>query len=202
MLNDLQDPNTLERVPVSVASRLATAWSESLEGSMAGDGMWALLARYRSRLLLPHSPADVDRNTEIKRRLNLWERGQFDDLVQTVVGQQAEAERQRRPTEQSAILRESEAEERQGKRARQKTAGNAVRKAVQGLVGGVAAGTDEERARWATEYIPRSSIGVSPCASVEEADAAKACAWGQGNVQQARREMRSVGRRPGEPQWC
>jgi hypothetical protein len=84
---------SLQRVPKAVASRMAVCWAESLEGSMDGDADWALLARYRSRLLLAPVPEGVDRNTELKRRLRLWELARFDDLILHVVGQQAEAER-------------------------------------------------------------------------------------------------------------
>ena len=51
------------------------------------------LARYRSRLLLGPIPEGMDRNTELKRRLQLWEAGSFNELCLRVAGQQAEEER-------------------------------------------------------------------------------------------------------------
>ena len=48
-------------------------------------------------------------------------------------------------------------EEQRGKRACALTARGSVSQAVQGLVGGAAAGTAEHRTRWITALIPRSS---------------------------------------------
>ena len=81
------------KVPVCVASRMTTAWAESLEGSLDGVEAWSHLARYRSRLLLAPIPQGADRNTELKRRLQMWEHGRINDLVAHVAGQQVEAER-------------------------------------------------------------------------------------------------------------
>ncbi len=53
---------------------MAVCFTEALDGSMLGDAAWALLANYRSRLLLGHVPVDLDRNTE-RKRLQLWEQG-------------------------------------------------------------------------------------------------------------------------------
>ena len=62
----------------AVASRFAIAWAESLQGSMSGDETWALLCRYRRKLLLADLLVGTDRNEELKRRLRLWERGEMD----------------------------------------------------------------------------------------------------------------------------
>ena len=64
-------------LPRCVVSRYATAWAQSLEGAMSGRQSWALLCRYRSRLLLAEIPKGVDRKAEIKQRLHLWESGQI-----------------------------------------------------------------------------------------------------------------------------
>ena len=74
-----------------------------------------------------------------------------------------------------------------------------MHKAVQGLLGGVAHGIAEQRAQWATQYIPRSSLSSSPCTTAGETEAAKTCAWGGGDPRQARQEMRNAMTRPGEP---
>ena len=60
-------------LPRCVVSRYATTWAESLEGAMSGHQSWALLCRYRCRLLLAEIPKGVDRNSELKQRLRLWE---------------------------------------------------------------------------------------------------------------------------------
>ena len=52
-------------LPRCVVSRHATAWAESLEGAMSGHQSWALLCRYRCRLLLAQIPSGVDRNAEL-----------------------------------------------------------------------------------------------------------------------------------------
>ena len=62
-------------LPRCVVSRYATAWAESLEGAMSGHQSWALLCRYHCRLLLAEIPKGVDRNSELKQRLHLWESG-------------------------------------------------------------------------------------------------------------------------------
>ena len=43
-------------LPRCVVSRYATAWAESLEGAMSGHQSWALLCRFRCRLLLAEIP--------------------------------------------------------------------------------------------------------------------------------------------------
>lgn len=84
---------------------------------------------------------------------------------------------------------------RRGRTARQQTAAGATIKAVKGLVGGVASGTPEEREAWAADLIPRSGLPTVPCTHPSEANAAKECAWGGGDVREARIEMRAAARR-------
>ena len=62
-------------LPQCVVSRHATAWAESLEGAVSGHQCWALFCRYRCRLLLAEIPKGVDRNSELTKRLHLWETG-------------------------------------------------------------------------------------------------------------------------------
>ena len=56
-------------------SRDATAWAESLEGAISGHQSWAVLCRYRCRLMLAEAPKGSDRNAELKQRLRVWEGG-------------------------------------------------------------------------------------------------------------------------------
>ncbi len=88
-------------------------------------------------------------------------------------------------------------EERRGRRAREQTAAGARSKAVKGLVGGVAPGDPEARQQWTTRLIPRSEVRGDPCTREAERAAAQDCAWGKGDMRQARKEMREAGKRPG-----
>jgi hypothetical protein len=190
MANDLSH-KTLMKVPPCVAARMATAWADTLEGCFAEDGDWAFLAKFRSRLLLGTVPQDVDRNRELKRRLVLWEAGRFDELVLHVAGQQADATNRM----QRSTVASTDTEERRGKVACQRTAAGAISKAVKGLVGGIAPGTPAERSQWTAELIPRSAAD-DPLTRTTESEAAKTCAWGGGDYQRARTEMRAAGKQP------
>ena len=48
-----------------------------LEGAIHGHQSWAVLCRYRYRLVLAEVPQGSDRNTEVKQRLQLWETAKF-----------------------------------------------------------------------------------------------------------------------------
>ena len=47
--------------------------AESLEGAFSGHQSWAVLCRYRCRLLLAEVPKGSDRNADMKLWLQLWE---------------------------------------------------------------------------------------------------------------------------------
>ena len=68
-------------LPRCVVPRYATACAESLEGAMSGHQSWALLCRYRCRLLLAEIPKGVDKNSELKQRLQLRKTGQINALI-------------------------------------------------------------------------------------------------------------------------
>ena len=51
-------------IPHSIVSRYATVWAESLEGALNGYQSWAILCRYRCRLLLADIPNGLDINAE------------------------------------------------------------------------------------------------------------------------------------------
>ena len=76
-----------------VVSRHATAWAESLEGAISGHQSWALLCRYRCRLLLAEVPRGSDRNAELnfgysfgRRAGALTARGSTSKAVKGLVG--------------------------------------------------------------------------------------------------------------------
>ena len=71
-----------------VVSRYARARAKSLEGAMSGHQSFAVLCRFRCRLLLAEIPKGVDRNSELKNRLQLWELEQISVLIGKVLGQQ------------------------------------------------------------------------------------------------------------------
>ena len=171
-------------LPRCVVSRYATAWAESLEGAMSGHQSWALLSCYRCRLLLAEIPKGVDRNSELKQRLHLWESGQISDLISKV---------RSGPPRRTARGVQPQTDEQRGKRACALTARASISKAMKGLVGGAAQGSADCRRNWATALIPRSSdIGTHP-SSAECAEAA-GISWGGGRYKLARSAMREQGR--------
>ena len=133
------------KIPLSVLARYTVAWTDAIEGCMAGDAHWAILAKYRCRLLLGLVPAGIDRVDEIKRRLRLWEDARFEELLDRLLGQQAEGRRKGLST--IDMMRD---EEQLAKVIRKKAADEAVSKAIKGLVGGVERGTAAERLAWTT----------------------------------------------------
>ena len=60
--------------------RHATAWAESLEGAL-NDQSRSILCRDRCRQKLAEVPKGLDRNAELKRRLQLWKAGEVHDLI-------------------------------------------------------------------------------------------------------------------------
>ena len=74
-------------LPRCIVPRCATAWAESLEGAISGHQSWALLCRYRCRLLLTEVSKGTDRNAELKLRLSVREAGEVSGLITKIVGQ-------------------------------------------------------------------------------------------------------------------
>ena len=105
---------------------------------------------------------------------------------------------QKLPAQDARVQRTSnDDEETKGRTTRRKTAKGAVSKAMQGLVGGVAPGTEEERTLWTAALIPRSEAHGGPTTSADEARDARECSWGGGDVRRAKAEMRQAGKTPG-----
>ena len=114
-------------------------------------------------LLLAVIPKSVDRNSELKRRLHLWESGQINALIGLVLGQQNSG-----PLRKTAGKPQPQTHEQRGRRACVLTARGSISKATKGLVGGAA----DCRRNWTTALIPRSSgTGTHPT-SVECVEAA------------------------------
>ena len=143
-----------------------------LEGAKSGHQSWALLCRYRCRLLLAGIPKGVDRNSELKLRLHLWETGQLSDLISKLLGQQNSG-----PLRRTARPVQLQTDEQRGKRACALTARGSSSKATKGLVCGAAEGSADCRRNWTTALIPRSSSTGTHPTSAEGAEAARN-AWG------------------------
>ena len=74
-------------LPRCIVSRYATAWAESIEGAIRGHHSWAVLCRYRCRLLLTKDPKGTDRNAQLKLRLRVCEAGELSELTSKILGQ-------------------------------------------------------------------------------------------------------------------
>ena len=96
---------------------------------------------------------DLDRPTEIKERLRLWDRGQIHELVDRVT---AAACKEREHMRAQVITSDEEAEDllRKGASAKQTASAGALSKAMQKFVGAPAAGGPYD----APKHMPR---GVS-----------------------------------------
>ena len=99
-------------IPRCIVSRCATAWAESLEGATSGHQSWAVLCRYRCRLLLAEVPKGSDRNAELKLRLLLWEAGEVSELIAKILEQQHSG-----PLRRSKRVMQPQTHEQGGKRA-------------------------------------------------------------------------------------
>ena len=153
---------------------------------MEGDTNWSHLCRFRTRLPLT---ATADRNEKLKRRLRMWERGEIDELVRTIAGQQAVGAVVKATKKSGSDLDD---EERRGKQARVQCAVGSRSKAMKGLVGGVANGSSDEKQRWAESLIPRSDEPIHACPGITERTAAAGHAWGKGSRREAKAAMKDV----------
>ena len=175
-------------VPRCIVSRYATAWAESLEGAISGHQSWALLCRYRCRLLLAEVPRGTGRNSELKLRLRMWETGQVSDLISKILGQQHSGPLCRRIREMLP-----QTDEQRGKRACALTARGSISKAVTGLVGGASQGSADCRKNLTSALIPRSSCIGTHSTIAKSAEAAR-IAWSGGRWKAARSAVREQGR--------
>ena len=175
---------TAEHIPGSVVSRFIVAWAEALEGMVAHHAEWCRVARFRCRLLLSAIPKDVDRINEIKKRLNLWEKGEIDTLAQRVLGQHIQINE-----DQQKRTLNSTAEDRVGPAACHKARKNALRKAVMGFVGKPAYGPPEELSTWTNVLVPASSGPDAPHPNRQELHIAQLQGWGRGQFQAAKTAM-------------
>ena len=92
---------------------------------MSGHQSRALLCRFRCRLLLAEIRKIVDKNSELKQRLHLWESGQITGLISKVLGQQNSG-----PPRKTARGMKPQTNEQRGKRACALTARGCISKAM------------------------------------------------------------------------
>ena len=111
LLSELRRASAMA-LPQCVVSRYATAWAECLEEATSGHQSWAVLCRYRCRLLLAESSRGVDRNSELKLRLRLWEAEQISDMISEVLDQQNSG-----PLRRTARKTQPQTDEQRGKGA-------------------------------------------------------------------------------------
>ena len=144
-------------LPRCIVSHYATAQAESLEGAISGHQTWALLCRYRCRLLLAEVPKGTDRNLELKLRLRTWEEGQISELISKISGQHHSG-----PLRRTKRTMQPQTDEH-GKRACALTTTGSISKAMKGIVGGAAQGSADCWKNWITALIPRSlGTGTHP----------------------------------------
>ena len=116
-----------------------------IEEALTGHQSWAILCRYRCRLLPAEVPKRSDRNTELKQ---LGETREIHDLVESSdTGPHIRGKKTVQP----------QTDEQRGKTARALTTTGSISKAMERLVGEGAAGSAECRKHWTTALIPRSS---------------------------------------------
>ena len=104
----------------------------------------------------------LDRNTELKLRLRMWETGQISDL-------QGPGQQNSGPLRRTARRVQLQTDEQRGKRACPLTARGSISKAMKGLVARAAQGSADCRRNWTTALIPWSSgTGTHPTAECAE----------------------------------
>ena len=157
-------------LPRCVVSRHATAWAESLKGAMSGHQSWAVLCRYRCRLLLAEIPKGVGRNSELKQPLQLWETGQIRSAEFWTAAQNSkeDADTARRTARETSLRLDSPRIHQQS---------------YEGTGG-------RRRAGRTTALIPRSTGTGTHSTGAKCAEAARA-AWGGGRYKAARSVRRA-----------
>ena len=139
---------------------------------MSGHQSWALLCRCRCRLFLAEIPKGVNRNSELTKRLHLWETGKISDLTCKVVGQQTFA-----PLRRTARRAQPQTDEQRRKRACALTGRGSISKAAKGLVSGAAQGSADCRRNWTAVVIPRIPPARSAPRPPESPGVAGATNW-------------------------
>ena len=167
--------NTVEHIPDKVLARVSACWAEWLEGLACGRRQWSQMARCRARLLLTW--VDIRNKTkELCIRLQLWEQGRIDELLERVEQAQAadtEAKLSKRRGGRDFV---GQIERQQGRRARKCTKKGRFRKAMMAFSNkGRFEATAEDRISLARALIPTSE-GPAPTGEEQAAEQAWALA--------------------------
>ena len=140
------------RAPRALLDQFTDTWADALEGCMADEAGWGLLAKYRCRVLLGPVPESMDVTTELRERIELWQAGRFAETIDRVWLQQRREARAAPP-----VTGAEQSIDRRARMARSRAKVGARAKAMKCLVGGTHDGTAAERAAWAKYLIPRAA---------------------------------------------
>ena len=152
---------TPEGIPAMLVNRFTLCWVESLEGLVAGDERWATLGRCRARMFTDWLDKD-GKLQEMRLRLQLWEQGRMDELLERVERARAAAIEQR-PQRSDGQETISATQIRHGRKAAKCTTKKRYRKAMMAFSDkGRTDATFAEKERWTAYLIPTSTQpGVS-----------------------------------------
>ena len=121
-------------------------------GMAVGSAPHTTAEEGRSKLLLASVPQGSTAADEVAKRLDLWENGSLETLVQRIEQQAIVNQRNRSRGSKGAAKAAA-----RGKKAKRMTAEGAYRKATTSLTSDMMQFTAEEDLKWATELLPKSS---------------------------------------------
>jgi hypothetical protein len=152
-------PQTLVHTPVAARARCAKVWAECLEGLNEGLPGWSASEEARPKLLLMECVPGAHFQTELSRRLRLWEDRDFEGLLSSLEAQRVlRSQKPRRRQKANAATACSS-------KTRRMVAEGAYRKALNNLTSSVAAYTAAEQKLWAHKLLPKSdtpSVALAP----------------------------------------
>ena len=146
---------TIVHTPVMFRERMGRATASTLEAMVSSDAAEAArgnaLEEARTKLLLGQPPKGGSLRKELAERLQLWERGEFPELLERaeVQAHARQVERRRRRPAVAQTLR--------AKRAVAMARDGAYAKAIRSLTSSMADLRPEEQLEWAQRLLPRSS---------------------------------------------
>ena len=145
--------NTVLHVPLSCRLRLLRITRQCWNRCADGDATWASLEEARFKLILGSVPQGMAAPDEVSARMELWEAGAFDRLLDRLEQQRVLIDRTRGRRQPQ----DAEDPARRGKRARHLAAEGAFRKAAASVTSSMLPTTAAEDQAFATELLPRTS---------------------------------------------
>jgi len=138
-------------MPKAIRARVCASFSDCLEGTLEGDGVWSELLESFTKLVMYGMPAGVSPLVEFEQRLAHWEAKEFAALLTRIqlqcVAKQKEVQRQSAACSRKML---------NGRRAKRIAREGAKAKALQSLQGGVRQSTADEQRDYAAKLLPRS----------------------------------------------